>query len=260
MVFTYFLEIAGMFFLPLLCVLLAIFLGQQLGKYFVRKSPGLPVTAIGSVVSAILGLFTFMLAFTFQIASNHYDARRALILKEVSDIRTVYLRSQLLREPHRTSIRTQLTEYVDIWVDLTKDPSRIHISIDRSKEILNNLWDDVREIPEQERCNLEYSLYSSSVTSLVESFSNRITLFVETRIPFAVLLLLYLGSFLSMMTLGYQFGISGKGGFRISLVLAIIFSFVIFLIIALDHPETRLVKISQKPLMTLQHQLHDKQP
>ncbi len=260
MVFRYILEIAAMFFLPLGCVLLAIFIGQQYGKYLIRKSPGLPVAAIGSVVSAVLGLLTFMLAFTFQIASNHYDARKTLILKEVSDIRTVYLRSQLLKEPHRAQIKTHLTEYVDIWVNLSNDPSKIQLSIARSREILNNLWVEVREIPEQERCNLEYSLYSSSVTSLVESLNNRITLFIETRIPSAVLLVLYLGSFLSMMTLGYQFGISGKGGFRISLVLAIIFSFVIFLIIALDHPETRLVKISKKPLMTLQHQLHEKQP
>jgi hypothetical protein len=32
-----------------------------------------------------------------------------------------------------------------------------------------------------------------------------------------------------------------------------------FLITALDRPETGLVKINQKPLFTLQDQLHDKQ-
>jgi hypothetical protein len=61
-----------------------------------------------------------------------------------------------------------------------------------------------------------------------------------------------------MMALGYQFGISGKGGFRVSLVLAFIYAMVIFLILALDHPETRLVNINQKPIITLQEQLHGK--
>jgi len=91
---------------------------------------------------------------------------------------------------------------------------------------------------------VEFQLYSTSLTNLVDGFNKRITLFVATRIPFAVLLALYVGAFLSMLALGYQFGISGKGGFKISLVLAIIFAMVIFLILALDNPETRLVKIN----------------
>ena len=93
---------------------------------------------------------------------------------------------------------------------------------------------------------------------MVDGFNKRITLFLASRIPLAVLLVLYMGSFLSMMALGYQFGISGKGGFKVSLVLAFIFAMVIFLILALDHPETRLVKINQKPIITLQKQLHGK--
>jgi uncharacterized integral membrane protein len=247
MVSSYFLEIAGMFLLPLLTVLAAIYLGQLYGHYLIRKSPELPKAAVGSIVSAVLGLLTFMLAFTFQIASNHYDARKTVILEEVSDIRTTCLRKKLL------------TEYVDLWVGLTNDPSKIDLAISRSQILLDKLWTQVKTTPEADRCSVEFGLYSTSVTKLFDGFNKRITLFVTTRIPFAVLLVLYVGSFLSMMALGYQFGISGKGGFKVSFVLAIIFSMVIFLILALDHPETRLVKINQNPIITLQNQLHGNQ-
>lgn len=258
MVIGYFLEIAGMFLLPLSFVMLAIYIGQLFGRYVVKKSPELPKVAIGSIVSAVLSLLTFMLAFTFQIASSHHDARKMLILEEISDIRTAYLRIELLKEPMRSEARKMLTEYVDLWVDLTRDPSQIDFAVSRSQQILDLLWNQITTTPDTERCTVEFGHYSTSITNLVNRFNKRITLFVASRIPFAVLLVLYVGSFLSMMTLGYQFGISGKGGFRVSLVLATIFAMVIFLIHALDHPETRLVKINDKPMVTLQHQLHGK--
>jgi hypothetical protein len=62
-----------------------------------------------------------------------------------------------------------------------------------------------------------------------------------------------------MFSLGYFFGISGKGSFRINVLLAVIFAMVIFLIIALDRPETGLAKMNQKPMQTLQKQLHEMQ-
>jgi ABC-type multidrug transport system fused ATPase/permease subunit len=258
MIISYFLEIAGMFLLPLLSVLTAIYLGQLYGMYLIKKSPDLPKAAVGTIVSAVLSLLTFMLAFTFQIASNHYDTRKNLILEEVSDIRTTYLRTELLKEPFRSGTKKLLTEYVDLWVDLSKDPSKIDLAILRSQQILDLLWNQVKATPDIDRCSVEFGLYSTSITNLVDGFNKRITLFIASRIPYAVLLVLYAGSFLSMMALGYQFGISGKGGFRISLVLAFIFAMVIFLILALDHPETRLVKINLKPIITLQDQLHGK--
>jgi hypothetical protein len=70
MVISYILEIAGMFILPLLAVLIAIYIGQLYGSYLIKKFPELPRAAIATIVSAVLSLLTFMLAFTFQIASS----------------------------------------------------------------------------------------------------------------------------------------------------------------------------------------------
>jgi hypothetical protein len=62
-----------------------------------------------------------------------------------------------------------------------------------------------------------------------------------------------------MFLLGYQFGISGKGSYKINVLMAIVFAVVMFLIIALDRPETGMAKVNQKPMFTLQDQLHEKQ-
>jgi hypothetical membrane protein len=78
---------------------------------------------------------------------------------------------------------------------------------------------------------------------------------LEYRIPVAILWVLFVIAFLSMLALGYQFGISGKGSFRINLLLAVVFAVVMFLILSLDRPETGIAKLNQKPMFTLQQQL-----
>jgi hypothetical protein len=88
MIIRYTLEVAGMFLIPLFSVLISIYIGKQYGIYVIKKKPALPGAAVATMVGAVLSLLTFMLAITFQIASNHYDARKRLILEEVSNIRT----------------------------------------------------------------------------------------------------------------------------------------------------------------------------
>lgn len=85
------------------------------------------------------------------------------------------------------------------------------------------------------------------------------TVTLEYRIPVAVIWILFVITFFSMFALGYQFGVSGKGSFKIHLLLAIIFAVVMFLILALDRPETGLAKLNQKPMFTSHDQLHGKQ-
>jgi len=62
-----------------------------------------------------------------------------------------------------------------------------------------------------------------------------------------------------MLALGYQFGISGKGNFMINLLLAIVFAVVMFLILALDRPETVIARLNQKPVIALQKQVQEMQ-
>jgi hypothetical protein len=61
-----------------------------------------------------------------------------------------------------------------------------------------------------------------------------------------------------MFVLGYQFGISGRGNLRLIILLSLLFAIVMFLILALDQPDKGLATINQKPMLTLQQQLHGK--
>lgn len=249
------LQLAGMLIIPFVILFVPIFIGNLYGIYRIKKSPELQQSAVGSVVGAAFGLLAFMLAFTFQIAANRYETRKELLLEEVTNIRTAYLRAGLVPEPIRSETKKLLVEYVELRVDLANDFSKLNYAMSHSQEILNTFWSYTETLAEQDRSSEVYALYTTSINDLVDNYNHRITMSIEYRIPPAVTLILAIISFFSMLTLGYQFGISGKGSFWINLLLAFIFALVMFLILVLDHPELGLARINQKPMITLQHQL-----
>jgi hypothetical protein len=58
-----------------------------------------------------------------------------------------------------------------------------------------------------------------------------------------------------MLSLGYYFGIYGTKNYLLITILSIIFAVVMFLILALDRPETGIASINQSPVITLKEQL-----
>jgi hypothetical protein len=252
----HFLLSAGLFLVPFLVVIISILIGKYWGDYHVKKAGESGHEQVGSVVGAVFALLAFLLAFTFQIATNRFDARKELLLEEVTNIRTTWLRAGLLQEPIRSDTRELLVEYVDLRIELAKDISKLPGLMARSQEILDTLWNYTEILAGQDRSSEVYALYTSSVNDMVDNYNHRITMTLEYRIPAAILWILFIMTTFSMIALGYQLGISGKGSFKLNLLLAFVFALVMFLILALDHPETGVVKLNQKPMQTLQKQLH----
>ena len=250
--------IALMFLLPFISVLVPILLGQWYGIYRKKKTEEAQHAPVGSVVGAAFGLLAFMLAITFQITANRYDTRKQLLLEEVTNIRTGYLRAGLIPEPYRSHTKKFLVEYVDLRVAFTTDLSKLNLALSRSQQILDSLWKYTEALAEQDRSSEVYALYTTSVNDMIDSYNQRIAVGLQYRIPGAILFVLFIISFVSMFVLGYQFGISGKGNLRLIILLSVIFAIVMFLILALDQPEKGLAPINPKPMLTLQQQLHGK--
>ena len=69
-------------------VVIAIEAGYRLGHAAHRRSEDEKESPVSAIPAAILGLLAFMLAFTFGIVSDRYDARKALVREEANAIRT----------------------------------------------------------------------------------------------------------------------------------------------------------------------------
>jgi ABC-type multidrug transport system fused ATPase/permease subunit len=246
-------QLAQLFFIPFLIVLIPIIIGHRYGIFRSKKAQDLQASSVGAVVGTAFGLLAFMLAFTFQIAANRFSDRKELLLREVTDIRTTYLRAELIPEPFRSDTKELLTEYVGLRVDLSRDMSKLEFTLKRSQQILDEFWKNVQSLAEMDRSSEIYALFTTSVNDLVDDYNQRITFALEYRIPPVIIWILSIVSFLTMFTLGYQFGITGKGSFWINNILAVVFALVMFLILILDNP--MISQINQKPMLTLQRQL-----
>ena len=243
------------FLVPLLAVLIALLIGQRYGRYRAGRSAAADPGTVGSAVTAAFGLSAFMIAFTFQIAADRYDQRRELLVKEADHIRTAFLRAELLNEPIRSQTKKLLIELVNSRVNVYNDPSKISSQNIRTQQILDSCWSFTVALAQEDRSSEVYALYTSSINDLFSSYNERLTVALAYDIPKAIFLVLGIITILSMLALGYQFGIAGKGSIRINLLLAVVYAVVMLLIIVLDHPETGLVKINQQPLIKLQKDL-----
>ena len=122
------LDLAGLFFIPFFIVLIPTIIGHRFGILRRKDQDELQHAPVGTIVGSAFALLAFMLAFTFQIATNRYDARKELLLEEVTNIRTTYLRAGLLKEPMRSDAKKLLLEYIDIRAELARDTSTLTIS------------------------------------------------------------------------------------------------------------------------------------
>jgi len=213
---------------------------------------------LGSAVGATLGLLAFMLGFTFQIVGNRYDHRKELLVNEISGIRTFYLYAGLVPEPIRSDARRLIVEYVDLRVAFRDDPSKFESSKVRSMQILDTLWKFSELLAAQDRSSEAYALFMTSARELVVVFNERITVIYQFHLPKAILYILCFVGFFSMLTLGYQFGVSGKVSMLVTILLGTTFAGVMWLIFALDQPSAGIIQISDAPLRTLHMQLHGK--
>ena len=247
----------GVLVLTILFILAPIHLGQWLARRTVERSGELHDAPIGSVVGAALGLLAFLLALTFQITTNRYDTRKQLLLDEVGSLRDAYLRAALLPEPIRTESRALLRQYVDERVAVTTRHGLLHLAIPRSEELHRALWAQTEALAALDRNSEIFAMFTASVNDVIDLHNRRVTVLLHYKIPPVILVVLYFIAFFSMMILGYQFGISGKGNLVVYFSLALIFSAVMWLILALDRPEEGFLKVNQQPLLALQRQMHE---
>ncbi len=252
----------GIFLLTIVVVLFSIWIGALLGGRRRRQPDHETESSLGTIIGATLGLLAFMLAFTFGMAAERLQTRKQLLLDEVNAIGTTYLRAGLLLEPHRSEIRKLLREYVDIRANLareylSKEPKKLHEVFSRSEMLHDQMWSHAIAITKAERNSEIDALFIDSLNEMIDLHNSRVTVF-RYNIPTPIWYVLYIITITSMIIVGYQAGLSGKGCLKMGIVLALTFSAVVFLIADLDRPIEGGLSVSQQPMLELQKMMQTK--
>ena len=247
------LPIWGIYLVTVVGSLLFAELGYQLGKRQQLAEEGKQGT-VGSLSGATLALLAFLLVFLIGIASNRFDNRRQLVIKEANAIGTTYLRAGYLEEPYRTDIRDLLQEYVDIRLAAVADPSKLPQAITRSEEIQAAMWAQAETLARANPDSDVIALFIVALNEVIDVHGER-TAAIYNRISLNIWLVLFFMAGITMLIVGFQNGLAGNRNFVALLALILVFSAVILLIVDLDRPQQGLLQISQQALVDLQRQI-----
>jgi len=204
---------------------------------------------VSAITASILGLVAFMLAFTFGIVTNRYDARKELVRNEANAIGTAYLRSDILPEPARSRAKELFREYVDYRLQAAQSQgiNVLKKTQIESARIHRQLW-EIAITNARENTNEELAArYIESLNAVIDIHALRVAT-IEYRIPNGIWLVLYILVILGMAGLGYQTAISGSRRSWAMPMLAFSFAVVLALLISLDRPQSGFIKVSQKPI------------
>jgi hypothetical protein len=241
--------------LTTLAVLAAIEAGYQLGKFAHRRSEEEKESPVTAISGTVLGLVAFMLALTFGIVFNRYDALKELVKEEANAIGTAWLRSDFLPEPDRAEAKGLLREYLEkslaVVLSEDSDPERFKRSVSETQGIQNRLWGMAVANARRDMNSDVAALYIESLNEVIDIRAHRIAVGFHARMPKAIWVVLICITCLGMMGVGYQTGIAGSRRSMARPILALSFAFVIALIASLDRPLSGVISVSQQSQVDL---------
>ena len=224
--------------------------GYQLGKTARRRKADEKEAPVSAISGTVLALLAFLLAFTFGIVANRYDARRELVREQANAISTAYDRTDFLPEAMGEESKKLFQTYTDllIFLGVNKDVPDLAEKIHELESMESQIWDiAVANVRAGDTTDIS-ALYVDSLNHMNDVLATRNAVAVESRLPIELWIMLYLLVALAMFAVGYQTAIANSQRTWMLIVLALSFSIVIVLIAALDNPERGYIAVSQQPL------------
>lgn len=212
----------------------------------------------GFMLSSVVGLLALLVGFTFALAVDRFETRRALVLEEANAIGTAYLRTQLLDEPHRSHISGLLVAYTDNRLALARRPNaEARPLMARNDRMTTDLWiATIAAWPSIRGMDFSSS-YIDSMNAVIDLGEAR-KISRLAKVPYAVYLVLFI----------YLVAASGLVGFAresrrerwSTTFLFLLFTLALVLIIDIDRPIDGGINESQKPMEDLQASLRATPP
>jgi hypothetical protein len=235
-------------------VVISIQIGYYVGRILKRRKKNEKEGVISVISGSILGLLAFILAFTFGIVSDRYDSRKALIREEANQIGTVWLRTDFMPEPDRSTSRILLKQYLGLRIQVMESLNNASIEkkIKQAKQVQDQLWTLAARHSSTDMQSDVAALYFEALNALIDIQGLRVAVAYQGHIPLGLWMSLYALLVVGMVSVGYYACvIESHKNFGV-LILAFSFSLAIWMISNFDELQSKYFQISQQPLTDLQ--------
>jgi hypothetical protein len=201
------------------------------------KSKPESVSDIGPLEAAITGLLALVLALSFTIASQRFDARQAVIVNQTNAIGTAFLRCSVLDSDERTYCETQLRAYVDLFVaygEATHEEDEISAILHETEAIERALWARLAAVA-RERPTVVNATVITALNNVIDRRGDRIAsmrIVVPQQVTAVLLLLCVVWGAVS----GYAYGLKRNPQRAVWIVFSMLVAVVIYVTLDFDRP------------------------
>lgn len=246
--------------IPVIFLLFAVFtlvcyeVAFRVGRWWQHRQPGIQEGPRETLVGAMLALIAFLLAVTMSMASDRFDTRRGIVLQEANAIEAVYLQADYLPSPESAQIQELVREYLPLRIR-TGSSATIPADLAKSIELQQQMWAITGSVARSGYLSDLMSSFGDSLTELTNVSETRVTSGLYARVPDTIIVLLLVGSALSLLMVGYGAGLRGERSIFSALILVVALGVVLTLVVDLDRPLDGLITVSQRPLIDVQQRI-----
>ncbi|MFV2063782.1 MAG: hypothetical protein ACC726_09760, partial [Chloroflexota bacterium] len=164
------------------------------------------------------------------------------------------LRAGYLPEPASSQSQELLVEYVPLRI-ASDDFAVVMQNVTRSVEIQAELWSIAEVLARATPDSDMLALYIDSLNELIDMHETRLIAGLFARVPETILLLLIIGSAMTLGMVGYSAGLTRRRSPLTAVVMIVVLGAVITLVVDLDRPQGGFIETSQQPIINLQNQI-----
>lgn len=238
-------------------VILSIEFGYLVGKAIRKRQEVETESTVSSISGYVLALLAFIIAFTFGIVTDRFQARKDLVREEANMIRTSWMRADFLPDSQRVEAKNLIKEYATLRLTAVRSQEidQIKQAITQCSQIRDQLWNMAVTEAKKDMNSDVAALYIESLNDIANINASRVVVGLHTRIPEGIWEVLFILMLLGMFSIGYQASILGSKRSWSTIIMAVSFSLVIVMIEVLDRPQSKMIPVSQFPMEHLINEL-----
>lgn len=225
-------------------MLFTIVLGNKMRKKFWNLEEGDTMGGVNSLLAALFGLWSFILAFTFSQSGTRFDSVRAMMVEESNCLRTTIIRADLFPDSVRTGYRTDLQKYLDIrigYYDSAGDETKTNKNAEEITKTSSALWARTVEQSKNQAMTIQANNMATSLTNLFDIGSKREAL-LSAGIPNPISYLLIVLALAICLVGGFTTPTIKRKEWIVVAVFAFFATSILYLTIDLARPMEGLIK------------------
>ncbi|WP_448700966.1 hypothetical protein ACFGVR_02720 [Mucilaginibacter sp. AW1-3] len=245
----------ALFFLMLFCI----WIGSIFGKRRLRTEKFQENPANSTIFGAVFGLLAFLLAFTFSMSGNRYDARQQASIAEGNDIGTAILRADLFPDTDRIAFRSDFKNYLQARIDNITggiDVDKVNKANSRRSVYAAKLWSRAMRFSKQPGVSIVPSNMMVPALNAMFDSATKNTYSELLRVPQSIVIMLFLLSLVTSFFVGYISVAEARFDWFIATGFCFLSALVIYTTLDLDRPRRGLIRlnISHQAIISLMDQ------